>query len=58
LEKNKEGKDHNFMSFGKNHEEEDHNFEVLAKKKKTTTMEFSKKLGRRRPQVWELWEKP
>jgi len=42
----------------KNHEKENHKFEVLAKKKITTTMEFSKKPRRRRPQLWELWEKP
>jgi hypothetical protein len=27
-------------------------------KKKTTTMEFSKELGRRLPWLWELWKKP
>jgi hypothetical protein len=47
--KNYEEKNHNFGSFGKNHEEEYHSFEVSAKKKKTTAMEFLKKLGKRRP---------
>jgi hypothetical protein len=37
------------VSFGKNHEEEDHNFAVSARKKKTTCMEFSKRLGKKRP---------
>jgi hypothetical protein len=37
-----------FASFGKNYEE-GHSFKVLAKKKKTITMEFSKKPRRRRP---------
>jgi hypothetical protein len=56
LEKNQEEKDHDFGSFGKNHEEEDHNFEVSAKNKKTIAMGFSKKLGRKKPQLWELWK--